>query len=189
MTDDGRRGDALSPEEFARIVRGRSAVRSYAPALIEDRVLDDLLDAMLSAPTGSNAQAWSFVVVRDAAALRRLRAFSPGLVGKPPVVVVACVDGSRLDLASHDGAPELCVTMAVNTLLLTAHAYGLGACPVTSFRTGVLRVLLDMPDHIEPVFMVPMGYPAGERQMSKRRPRSEVISYDLFGQHTPLAGA
>ncbi|MFH8606958.1 nitroreductase family protein [Streptomyces sp. NPDC018029] len=186
---DGRDGDALSPESFAQIVRTRSAVRSYTSDPIEDRVLEELLDAMLSAPTGSNAQAWSFVVVRDAVALRRLRAFSPGLVGKPRVVVVACVDGGRLDLASHDGAPELCVTMAVNTLLLTAHAYGLGACPVTSFRAGVLRVLLGIPADIEPVFMVPMGHPAGERQMSKRRPRSEVISYEVFGQHTPAVGA
>ncbi len=168
-----------------RVVRTRSAVRDYTDAPIEDRVLEDVLDAMLSAPTGSNAQAWAFVVVRDATALRRLRAFSPGLVGRPQAVVVACVDGERLDLASQDGAPRLCVTMAVNTLLLAAHAYGLGACPVTSFRPGVLRVLLDLPDHIEPVFMVPMGHPAGERQMSKRRPRSEVISYEVFGQHAP----
>ncbi|MEV7194540.1 nitroreductase family protein [Streptomyces sp. NPDC093510] len=179
----------MSPEQFVRVVRTRSAVRSYTDAPVEDHVLEELLDAMLSAPTGSNAQAWSFVVVRDPSALRRLRAFSPGLVGKPQVVVVACVDGSRLDMASHDGAPQLCVTMAVNTLLLTAHAYGLGACPVTSFRSGVLRVLLGMPDEVEPVFMVPLGYPAGERQMSERRPRSEVISYEVCGQHTPAVGA
>ncbi len=172
-----------------RVVRTRSAVRSYTDAPIDSRVLEELLDAMLSAPTGSNAQAWSFVVVRGTSALRRLRAFSPGLVGKPRAVVVACVDGSRLDMASQDGAPDLCVTMAVNTLLLSAHAYGLGACPVTSFQPGLLRVLLDMPEDIKPVFMVPLGYPAGDRPMSERRPRSEVISYEVFGRRAPATGA
>jgi nitroreductase len=186
---DGRSGDGLSPERFARVVRTRRAVRNYTKDPIADEVIEDLLDCMLSAPSGSNAQAWSFIVVRDGAALRRLRAFSPGLVGKPVVVVVACVDESRIDPTSCDDAPQLCVSMAVNTLLLAAHAYGLGACPATSLRPGVLRVLLELPDHIEPVFMVPIGYPAGECQPSDRRPRSEVISYESFGQHTPPARA
>ncbi|MGW0535061.1 nitroreductase family protein [Streptomyces sp. NPDC003032] len=186
---DSRSDEVLSPERFAQIVRTRRAVRSYTADPVADSVVEELLDAMLTAPTGSNAQAWSFVVVRDVVALRRLRAFSPGLVGRPCVVVVACVDESRLDLASQDDAPQLCVSMAVNTLLLTAHAYGLGTCPVSSFRPGVLRVLLELPDHIEPVFMVPIGYPANECHASQRRPRSEVISYESFGQHTPPAGA
>ena len=46
-------------------IRGRKAVRSYTSRAVPDDVVDTLLRAALSAPTGSGAQAWSLLVVRD----------------------------------------------------------------------------------------------------------------------------
>lgn len=49
-------------------IRKRRAVRTYTDRPVPDEVVDRLLRLALSAPTGSGAQAWSLVVVRDAAA-------------------------------------------------------------------------------------------------------------------------
>jgi albonoursin synthase len=80
---------------------------------------------------------------------------------------------------------SLCVAMAVENLLLTAHAHGLGACPVHSFRAEPLRFLFGLPSSIKPVLVVPIGYPAYKRRPSQRRDCKEIISYEKYGRRSP----
>ncbi|MCB0881130.1 MAG: nitroreductase family protein [Thermoleophilia bacterium] len=51
--------------DVAAAIRGRRAVRDYTDRPVPDDVLDRLLRLALAAPTGSGAQAWDLVVVRD----------------------------------------------------------------------------------------------------------------------------
>ncbi|MEV5599208.1 nitroreductase family protein [Streptomyces sp. NPDC052496] len=165
----------------------RSVVRGYTDAPIDAPVVEALLDAMLAAPSGGNAQAWSFLAVRNRRTIRRLRGLSPGVIGLPPLIVVVCVDTTRGTDASGRRIAPLCAAMATQNLLLAAHAHGLGACPVHGFVPGVLRELLDLPAWLDPLLMVPVGHPAQPSQPSLRRPRSEVISYERFGLFEPAA--
>ena len=52
-------------------IRKRRAVRTYTDREVPDELLDRLLRLALSAPTGSGAQAWSLMVVRDSERRRR----------------------------------------------------------------------------------------------------------------------
>ncbi|MBZ4319683.1 nitroreductase family protein [Streptomyces huiliensis] len=173
--------------ETHRVIRTRTVLRNYAPEPIDDEHIDHMLECMLAAPTASNKQAWSFVVVRDPRNVRLLRAFSPGIIGTPAFVVVACVD--RRLTAGFTGevsrkiyeTSKLCVAMAVENLLLSAHALGFGGCPVSSFREEILRDLLNLPEPLEPVLLVPVGRPAQAPTPSDRRDKNEVISYEVWG--------
>ncbi len=51
--------------EALEAIRKRKAVRTYTDRPVDDAVLDKLLRVALVAPTGSGAQAWSLMVVRD----------------------------------------------------------------------------------------------------------------------------
>ncbi len=53
-------------------IRKRRAVRTYTDQPIDDATLDELLRVALAAPTGSGSQAWSILVVRDAARRRAI---------------------------------------------------------------------------------------------------------------------
>ncbi|MBM3635396.1 MAG: nitroreductase family protein [Actinobacteria bacterium] len=53
-------------------IRKRKAVRSYTDRPVADEVLDKVLRAALSAPTGSGSQAWGLLVVRDDAKRREI---------------------------------------------------------------------------------------------------------------------
>ncbi|MCU0308896.1 MAG: nitroreductase family protein [Thermoleophilia bacterium] len=53
-------------------IRKRRAVRNYTDRPIDDAVLDKVLRHALVAPTGSGAQAWSLMVVRDAGKRRAI---------------------------------------------------------------------------------------------------------------------
>lgn len=53
--------------EVGQAIKRRRAVRSYTDAPVDDVVLDRILSLALRAPTGSGAQSWGMLVVRDAA--------------------------------------------------------------------------------------------------------------------------
>ncbi|MDI3405635.1 nitroreductase family protein [Streptomyces cavernicola] len=164
------------------VLRTRSAVRHYTDAPVDDALLDRMLDAAVAAPTAANRQAWAFVAVRERTNVRRVRAFAPGIIGDPAAIVVACVDRQRCTEDPGGGHSLLCLAMAVENLLLAAHAQGLGACPVSSFRGSAISRLLELPSHIEAHFVVPIGHPAQEPASPPRRNRNEVISYERLGQ-------
>lgn len=184
MSTDNSQGNL---PETIRTMTSRSVLRNYAPDPVDDFLVAQMLDGMLAAPTASNKQAWSFVVVRKPESVRRLRAFAPGIIGTPALIVVACVDKRRMAGISADVSQriyetaKLCVAMAVENLLLSAHSLELGGCPVGSFREDAVRLLLGLPSFIEPMLTVPIGYPAQTPTPSERRDKNEVISYEIWG--------
>jgi nitroreductase len=58
---------------LADALRTTGAVREFTDRQVDDAVLARVLDTARFAPSGSNAQAWRVVVVKDAANRRRLR--------------------------------------------------------------------------------------------------------------------
>jgi nitroreductase len=59
--------------ELADALRTTGAVREFTDQAVDDAVLARVLDTARFAPSGSNAQAWRVVVVKDADSRRRLR--------------------------------------------------------------------------------------------------------------------
>ena len=59
--------------ELIDALRTTGAVREFTDRAVDDVVLARVLDTARFAPSGSNAQAWRVVVVKDAANRRRLR--------------------------------------------------------------------------------------------------------------------
>jgi nitroreductase len=47
------------------VIQKRRSIRKYKPDDIPQEVLNRLLEAVRLAPTGTNCQAWKFIVVRD----------------------------------------------------------------------------------------------------------------------------
>ena len=178
-TDTGTRTEGRATPAL-RVLTTRRVVRSFDGRPVEDELLDPMLDAMLAAPSASNKQAWAFVTIRRSRTLRLVRAFSPGIIEPPPLIVAACFDRSRAVGGGAWDEGMLCVAMAVENLLLAAHALGLGGCPSASFRKSPVQRFLGLPDHLEPLLLVPIGHPARPIESAPRRDRNEVISHDRW---------
>ncbi|UMB67735.1 nitroreductase family protein [Mycobacterium paraterrae] len=58
---------------LAEALRSTGAVREFTDQAVDDAVLARVLDTARFAPSGSNAQAWRVVVIKDAENRRRLR--------------------------------------------------------------------------------------------------------------------
>ncbi len=102
-----------------------------------------------------------------------------------PVVVVACLTMAGMDRypdARRNQAEYLMavqsVAMALQNLLLAAHAEGLGACWMCAplFCKDVVREALKLPDDWEAQALITLGYPASAGKPASRRPLSEVLT-------------
>ena len=59
--------------EFFDVATSTPTVRRFSPRPIEQRDLERVLETANMAPSGSNAQPWEFVIVREAAARRKIQ--------------------------------------------------------------------------------------------------------------------
>jgi F420 biosynthesis protein FbiB-like protein len=103
-----------------------------------------------------------------------------------PAAILLCADLSIGDLYP-DPERELAeylmgvqgVALAGGTLLLAAHAEGLGSVWVCAplFAQEVIRNFLELPDSWQPQALILLGYPLDIPGPRPRRPLSEIVRY------------
>lgn len=101
-----------------------------------------------------------------------------------PVIIVACLKGMSwpvpwLYRSSRYGS----IYPAVQNLLLAARAEGLGATLTTLplWNRFAARRILGLPFNVEPVAVIPMGWPRGKYGPTTRAPIEEVTHLDRYG--------
>lgn len=149
----------------------RRSVRKYTSQPVSDATVKLLLQAAMSAPSAKNAQDWEFIVIRDKKTLAQIPGFHPfsKQVPEAQVAIVVC-GNTKLEAAKGHWIPD--ASNASMNILLAAHSLGLGAVWTTFYpyedRTAGIRKLLDLPDHIMPLNIIPLGYPADKRAYQDR---------------------
>lgn len=150
-------------------IYGRRAVRAYAPRPVERAAIERLLDAAVQAPSAVNQQPWAFVVVQDAALLRRIseRAKALTLASLRPGSALfehrALLEDAHFNVfydagtliviyaATEGWNPNEDCCLAGENLMLAAHGLGLSTCPI-----GFAREALN-----DPAIRAELGIPAG----------------------------
>ena len=168
----------------------RTSIRAYTDQPVEDEKVEAMLRAAMAAPSAGNKQPWRFVVVKDK---KTLTAISDNLhtmtmAKDAPLAIIVCGDmnatfpGEGLDYWVEDASA------ATENLLLAAHAQGLGAvwCGIYPMqeRVAFLRELLSLPEHIVPLNVVPIGYPA-ENPTPKDKWTPDYIHYESWAGEVP----
>lgn len=156
-------GHAMQGEAVLEAIRTRRVVRAMTTEPVDRRSLETILDAARWAPTAGNRHLQRFVATDDAATLRVLRAVSPGMLQHPTAAITICTDRVlAADYGFPPDAPGLFIDVgtATATILLAAHAIGVGAGPVTSFSRAAVAVVLQLPEGWRPELVVCLGTPA-----------------------------
>jgi nitroreductase len=98
-------------------------------------------------------------------------------IGEAPVLILVCANqlappGAAWVTPSHYGS----IFPAVQNLLLAARGLGLGATLTTlhKMHDAEVKELLGIPNTVETVALIPIGYPKGKYGPTKRRPIDEV---------------
>ena len=144
-------------------ILSRRSVRRYTAERVTDDQVIDLLKAAMSAPSAANQQPWCFVVVRSQEVLDRIPALHPYAAMTPHASAVIAVCGDLTGLKYPDYWVQDC-SAATENALLAAHEMGLGAVWLGVFptkeRVEGIRQLLGLPEHIIPLSLIAVGYPA-----------------------------
>ncbi len=170
--------------EVLEAIYSRRSVRKFTAESIPDALLSRVIEAALQAPSGGNVQPWAFLVIQEPPRLRQLRALAPGIIGKPTTVVAICLDRRRattLGGSLDEMMAGVDIGLATQNLLLSAHALGLGGCAIASFHRSSVKSFLDLPEGIEPVLLIALGYPAQLPSSPGRRDLKEVYFFERWG--------
>ena len=159
------------------LIASRRSIRRFEDRPIPDDVVNDLLDAAASAPSGGNIQPLAVITVRDPARRARLAEVVGGQpwVANAPLSLVFCLDYYKVgewakeygvDFQGHDSlgffliayADVLC---AAQTVVLLAEEKGLGSVYVGTIQSNIAgaRELLKTPERVLPMMVLSLGYP------------------------------
>ena len=142
----------------------RRSIRDFKERDIPQEAVDMLVEAIRWAPSAGNMQSRKFYFIFDQATRRELAlaALNQNFIAQAPLAVVACLD-RNIAVRYGDRGVNLYgiqdVSASIMNLMLAAHELGLGTCWVGAFNEFDVVEILDLPDHLRPIAIVPVGYP------------------------------
>jgi nitroreductase len=170
---------------FIDIAAGRYSVRNYKNVPVEKEKILKVLEAGRLAPSAVNYQPLHFIVITDGNVKNKvLEVYSRDWIRKAPVLIVVCGDHSQ-SWKRKDGKDHCDIDAAISAdhITLAAADMGLGTCWVCAFDAEKCHKVLDLPENLEAIALLPMGYPSQENYQpeKKRKSLSEIVSWDRYG--------
>ncbi len=146
-------------------IKTRRSVRKYEDKPIEWDKIIQILDSGRFAPSAGNLQNLKFIVVRKEALIKKLSQAAPEQqwIEKAPVHIVVVAEsekGARFYGIRGERfyAIQNCAA-AIQNMLLTANALGLGGCWVGAFDENKVKKALDItPVSAIPQAIITLGY-------------------------------
>ena len=166
---------------LTEIIKHRSSVRKYKSDKPSREVIEKILEVAHWAPSAVNKQPWHLYVAESDKALNALRAaYSRDWINTAPIIIVVTADH---DQSWHraDGKDHADIDAAIITdhITLAADDAGLSTCWVCNFDVNIVRNALNLPQNVEPVVLIPIGYKDGEgdTRPKQRKALGELTTY------------
>lgn len=162
--------------------------KDFQKDVVDEKIIGLILHIGTYAPSAGNLQEWEFVVVEDDAKKAALSAAALDLrhVKIAPAVIIICADvrkaalkyGKRGELVYATGDATACATF----MGIAANALGIGFDLVRGFDEDEVRKILNLPDNLRPMVIMPIGRPKGTREDRKINPFENITYVDRYGQ-------
>jgi nitroreductase len=154
------------------------AVRSYLDKPVPQDVVLRIVEAGRLTASSMNRQPWHFIVIDNRDTLRQLGevARTGPYIAQAPLAIVVAIEKTTFAVSD--------ASRAIQSMVLTAWSEGLGSNWVGFLGLTEVNALLGIPESLDVLAILPMGYPAktlgkGKKQ---RRPLSEVAHKERFEQ-------
>jgi nitroreductase len=172
--------------KFLDIAKTRYSCRNYKPDEIEYNKLDLVLEAARIAPSAVNYQPWHFIIVKNPENKAKIyESYQREWIKTAPLLIVVCGDHTK-SWKRSDGKDHLDIdlSIAIDHITLQATELGLATCWVCNFNVKILKDNFNLPENIEPVAIIPIGYPNDssdpDRHKTKRKDISEIVHQEGF---------
>jgi nitroreductase len=174
--------------DLYRVLEERRSIRKYKPDIVPKEKLERILEAARIAPSWSNLQCWRLILVEDPSTKKALAESMPGknparkAVGETaPLVLVLCADPK--ESGDQDGKDYylLDAGLAMQQLMLAAHAEGLGTCWVAWFDEEKARAVCSIPPEYRVVALTPLGFPDAQPAAGPRKELAQIAFGEKWG--------
>lgn len=164
--------------EVFEAVRTVLAVRNYQDKPVPPEVMREIVEAGRLTGSSMNLQPWHFILVEDRGTLRKLgsMARTGPYIAQASVAIVVVIEETKYAVSD--------ASRAIQSMILSAWSHGVGSNWAGFFGLGEINPLLDIPDELDVLAILPFGYPAREigRGNKQRKELTTVAHRERFGQ-------
>jgi len=174
---------------FQELIKTRQSTRRYSDINVEKEKIQLCIEAARMAPSASNSQPWTFIVVDNPELKEKVAVETYGsvvsfnkFVHQVPVIIVIVIEKTKL--ITQVGAfikdrefPLIDIGIAAEHLCLQAAELGLGTCMLGWFNEKPIQKLLNIPKKKRIGLLITLGYPATDDPLrNKIRKTTEEMS-------------
>ena len=176
------------------------SIRHYKDTPVSEEALDLILEAAQRAPTSSNMQSYSIIVVDDRDRREKVCALCANqrFIAECGVFLVFCADNSRLiDVCERQGyryrgdhlntilIAHGDATIACQNAAVAAESMGFGTCMAGAIRRRPQAIsdLLELPRHVFATVGLAIGIPGEDSGLKPRLPRRVIVSRNRYSTH------
>lgn len=168
---------------FLDNAKKRYSVRNYKSQKVEQEKLDLILEAARVAPTAANLQPVRLIVVQEKEGLAKIE--KAANIYNAPLAVIVCADHSTAWTRPFDKKQtgDIDASILTDHMMLQASELGLGTVWVCYFKPDILSQEFNLPENLEPVNILVIGYadeePADPDRHGKTRiPLDTLVAYE-----------
>jgi nitroreductase len=163
--------------EFMELLRARHSVRRYLPRPVPEELVAKILEALRTAPSAGNFQAYEIYLVSGGARMQALAeaTFNHGWIAEAPMALVVCTHAARCEYDGKEHWALQDASIAATLAHLAIVDLGLATCWVGAFIPAkVAEVVAASEGHV-PMAVLPFGYANEVSQESTRRTVDEFV--------------
>jgi len=154
-------------------IMSRRSIRDYTSHPVPEDLVRLLVEAGMCAPSAFNERSSEFIVINDRKILDEIFQLNTKAlqIKKATVAIMICGNTAKEKFPGK-GYWQLDGAVAAENILLAAHAVGLGAVWTAIYpyeeRMAAVKKLLNLPETVQPLCIIPIGYPAEQKFREKR---------------------
>ncbi len=169
-----------SEEPILNAIYARRSIRKFVQDKpVERAKLETLLKAAMAAPSACNIQPWDFIIIEDKESIRAIQEGIAQYAGyNPSVVLVICGSNEFIPWKGYGIVDCAC---AMENIMIAAPALGLGTVCIGGFDRGKVKAQLEIPENIEAVGMLYVGYP-DEEKPPRTKYLEEAVHWEKYDQ-------
>lgn len=180
--------------KLLELVNIRQSDRKYIDKEVEKEKLERCLEAARLAPSASNSQPWTFIVVNEPELKDKVarKTFGPAktfnkFVPQAPVIIAIVLEKPKITTelggrVKKKEWPLIDIGIAAEHLCLQAAEDGLGTCMLGWFDEQSIKKLLQIPESNTIPLLITLGYTPDDYKLRKkvRKNFEKVVKWNSY---------
>jgi nitroreductase len=167
-----------SEDIILNAIYARRSIRKFVQDKpVERNKLETLLKAAMAAPSACNIQPWDFIIIEDKESIGEIQENMDEYARyNPTVIIVVCGNNEFIPWKGYGIIDCAC---AMENIMIAAHAIGLGTVCIGGFDQKKVKEQLEIPENIEAIGMLYVGYP-GEEKKPRTKYLEEAVHWGKY---------